>query len=215
MSGTATPVPVSDTVLGLPAASCSIDRLAVRGPLPTGAKLTSSRQLAPAASVAGDTGQPPAEGTVTANCAPSPPPTDTRLIVSPPVPLFLTVTARDALVRPDPCSPKARLDGDTSMLGVTPRPTSATVVGVPVALCAISTLAVFEPGLPGVNVTLTVQLPPGASDAAQPVSRANCPASAPPSVIALPAPPAKLSSAVAVDKLLIVTVRTALVRPTR
>jgi hypothetical protein len=90
-----------------------------------------------------------------------------------------------------------------------PVPVSDTVVGLPTALCAIDTLALFAPMLAGVNVRLTVQLPLGATDAPQVVVRANCDASAPVTVIAAAPPPGNTRSVVPV--LLIVTVCDALV----
>jgi hypothetical protein len=56
------------------------------------------------------------------------------------------------------------------------------------------TLAVFAPALVGVNVTLTVQVAPAASESPQVVVRANWFAFAPVSVIALAAPPVKTSA---------------------
>ena len=54
-----------------------------------------------------------------------------------------------------------------------PVPESATVLGLPVASCAIERLAFLAPVLVGVNVTLTVQLDPAASEVLQVVVLAN------------------------------------------
>src|SRR3954462_8387835 len=51
------PVPVTATTCGLPGASSTMLRLAVRAPPTVGRKVTSVPQVAPAASVAGATGQ--------------------------------------------------------------------------------------------------------------------------------------------------------------
>ena len=84
------------------------------------------------------------------------------------------------------------------MPGAVPEPLSATVLGLPVALCAIDRLADFAPALDGVNVTLIVQLAFGGTDAVQVFVWANCAASAP--VIETP-----LTARFAVPVLVIVT----------
>ena len=85
------------------------------------------------------------------------------------------------------------------MPGAVPVPPSATVLGLPEALCAIDRLADLAPVLDGVNVTLIVQLAFGVSDAEQVFVWANCAASAP--VIDMP-----LTERLAVPVLVIVTV---------
>ena len=82
------------------------------------------------------------------------------------VPLLVTVTLR-ALDEPEVTLPKARLvalNFATGAAEVTPVPVRATVWGEPVALSAIETEAEREPEAAGLNVTLTVQEEPAASD---------------------------------------------------
>jgi len=62
------------------------------------------------------------------------------------------------------------------MPGAVPVPLRATVLGLPVPLCAIERLALLLPVNPGVNVTLIVQVAFGASAALHVLLCANCPA---------------------------------------
>jgi hypothetical protein len=59
------------------------------------------------------------------------------------------------------------------MLGATPVPLSAILLGLPVPLCVIERLADFAPVLAGVNVALIVQVAFGASVALQVLLCAN------------------------------------------
>jgi hypothetical protein len=83
------------------------------------------------------------------------------------VPLLISVNARE------PALPTAVVPNATLVAGVggvlltvsaatppVPVPDSATVAGLPAALCAIVRFPLFAPSLPGVKVTLTVQLAP-------------------------------------------------------
>src|SRR5437667_4987416 len=84
------PVPLSETACGLPAALSAIVSEPTRVLLPVGVKVTLIVQLAPAAIVFGATGQ-------LFVCAKSPS-VATELMTSGPVPEFVTVMARGALV---------------------------------------------------------------------------------------------------------------------
>ena len=121
---------------------------------------------------------------------------------------MLIVTVCAALVRLVRWLPNVRLLGLTPIVGAKPVPEMVTVLGLPAALWAMLILALFAPVEAGVNVTLTVQLAFGASEALQVVVRANWLASVPPTVIALDPPPVNTRSAV--PELLIVTVCAAL-----
>ena len=61
-------------------------------------------------------------------------------------------------------------------------PPTGTVFGDPAALWAMLTAAVFTPVVVGLNVTVMVQVPAGATAAAQPFVTVNCDRSAPVSV---------------------------------
>jgi len=60
------------------------------------------------------------------------------------------------------------------MPGAVPVPLRATVLGLPVPLCAIERLADFAPVLAGANVTLIVQVVLGASAALHVLLCRNC-----------------------------------------
>ena len=156
-----TPVPLSVTLCGLPAALSLIVTLAPRLPLADGVKVTLIVQLAPAASVLGLMGQ-------VLVCAKSPafvPATVMLVIVRAAVPLFVSVTDLAALVVPTFWAPKLRLVGFSVTAGAetVPVPESATLCGLPAALSLIVTLALRLPVAVGENVTLSVQVAPAAS----------------------------------------------------
>jgi hypothetical protein len=155
------PVPLSATVWGAPGALSLTEIAAERAPAPVGLKVTEIVQLAPAASVLGATGH-------VFVCAKSPafaPPRPIELIVSAPVPEFVSVTFCAGLVVPINRLPKLRLVGEnvTAGDGATPVPLSATACGLPGALSVIVTEAVLVPAAVGVKVAEIVQLAPGAS----------------------------------------------------
>ena len=154
-----------------------------------GVNVTLIVQVAPAASVPGDTGQAFEGGAVTANCAASAPPSAILLIVSAAVPLLVSVSARTALIVVTPWSLNATLVADsvTAATPPVPVPLSATAAGLPVALWATDRLALFAPLLAGVKLRMIEQLAPAASVAgatghtpAADAAIANCAASTPP-----------------------------------
>src|SRR5262245_21022195 len=155
----ATPVPLSPTVCGLPAALDEMLTVAVRAPAAVGVNVTEIVQLAPAASVAGLSGQ-------LLSWAKSPalaPASPMLEITSGARPEFVNVTLCAALVVPTSWLPKPRLVGDRLTAGVVPVPLSGTVCGLPTALSLMLTLAVRLPAADGVKVTEIVQLAPTAS----------------------------------------------------
>src|SRR5262245_40520180 len=119
----ATPVPLSPTVCGLPAALDEMLTLAVRAPAAVGVNVTEIVQLAPAASVLGPSGQ-------LLSWAKSPalaPASPMLEITSGASPEFVNVTLCAALVVPTSWLPKPRLVGDRLTAGVVPVPLSGTV----------------------------------------------------------------------------------------
>ena len=109
----AAPVPVRPTLCGLPAASSPMLTLALRAPAADGLKVTATEQVAPAASVAGASGQV----LVAVKSAAFAPTTPTLLIVSGPVPVFFTTDDCDGLVDPTGCDPKPKLGGVSDTAG--------------------------------------------------------------------------------------------------
>ena len=83
-------------------------------------------------------------------------------------PLFVKVTVWAALVVPITWPGNVKLDADReTAAGVSPVPLSETDCGLPLALSLMVTSLVAVPLVCGVNVTLTVQLEPPASEAGQ------------------------------------------------
>jgi len=163
----AAPVPVTETLCGLPGALSAIVTVAVRVPTPVGVKVTEIEQVAFTARVAGAIGQ-------LFDCAYSPafaPATAMLLMVSGPVPVFWSVVACAALVVFMSCEEKVRPVGVrvTAGAAATPVPERPTAWGLPAALSAIVTDATRLPGADGANVTEIVQLEPAARLAGQSV----------------------------------------------
>jgi hypothetical protein len=91
MPGAVVPVPASDTVVGLPDALCTSESDAVLPPVEAGVNVTLIVQVAFGASAL-------EQVFVCVNCALSVPVTDTPLIVSEAVPVFVIVTVCTLLV---------------------------------------------------------------------------------------------------------------------
>src|SRR5437870_2494121 len=127
--GGVTPVPVSDTDCGLPAASSGMCTEAARAPVAAGVKLTLIVQLAPGATEPAPVGQVlPAAKAKSAACAPM-----MVMLVrfrgAPPLPY--TTLFRSALVVPTRCLPNALLVAESVAVGgVTPVPVSDTDCGL-------------------------------------------------------------------------------------
>src|SRR2546428_801959 len=159
--GGVTPVPVSDTDCGLPAASSVMVSVAVRALAAVGVKVRLRTQLAPAASVA------PLMQVVPEASAKSPalaPPSTAVAMLGGAVPLLVRVTVCPALVVPTRWLPSARHVAERVTAGAVPVPVSDTVCGLPAASSVMFTVAARAPGAAGVNVNVKVQLADAATD---------------------------------------------------
>jgi hypothetical protein len=149
------PVPVRETVCGLPVALSVIETFAVRVPAAVGVKVTLIVQLALAFTL-------PPQVLVSAKSPLLVPVIAMLVRESAAEPLLVSVTFCAALVVFTVWLAKVRLAGDSVTAGVPPAlapvPVRETVCGLPVALSVIETFAVREPAAVGVNVKLTVQL---------------------------------------------------------
>jgi len=155
-SDTAVPVPVRLTVCGLPAALSLTARVALLVPAAVGVNLTLMVQLEPAASVA--------PHVVVRVKSPLFPPVMVMLLMeSVAVPVSRKVTVCAELVVPISRVLKVRDVGDKLTAEAVPVPVKLTVCGLPRALSLTVRAAVRAPVAVGVNVTLIVQLPAGAS----------------------------------------------------
>jgi hypothetical protein len=201
----ATPVPERLTVWGVSAALSLIVRVASREPVAEGVKVTPTEQVALGAMLAPE--QPSA---VLAKSAALLPPRLTVLIFKAVVPLLVTVTVCAALVVPTGWLPKPRLVADRLTAGATPVPERLTVWGVSAALSLIVRVASREPVAKGVKVTLTEQVPLGATLTLEQLSAAVLAKSA----ALLPPRLTVLIFNVAVPLLVTVKVRAILVVPT-
>ncbi len=97
------------------------------------------------------------------------------------LPVLVRVTVCAALVAPTDWFPKARLVGErlATRAVLAPVPERLTVWGLPLALSAMRRVAVRAPLAEGVKVTLTVQLPPAATELPQVLVWAKSPALVP------------------------------------
>src|SRR5437879_895427 len=163
--GGVTPVPVSDTDCGLPAASSVMFTAAARTPGPAGVKLAPIVQLAPGATELAPVGQVlPAAKAKSAACAP----VMVMLVrFSGAPPLFVRVTFCAGLVVPTRWLPKGLLVAESVAVGgVTPVPVSDTDCGLSAASSVMFTVAARGPVAAGVKLMLIVQLAPGATEPA-------------------------------------------------
>lgn len=157
------PVPVRVSWCGLPDASSATLTLAVRVPDALGVNVTEIVQEAPAASVLGLSGQV----VVRAKSVGLAPVMDMLLIVSGPLPVFLSVDDCAALVVAIACVPKVSVPGVSETAGPEgggdvelPVPLSAAACGLPDASSVIVRLALRLPVADGENVTDTEQEAP-------------------------------------------------------
>src|SRR5207245_6589845 len=178
------PVPLSETLCGLPAALSVMFTVAARTPVAAGVKLTLIVQLAPGATEPAPLGQVlPAAKAKSAACAP----VMVMLVrFSGAPPLLVRVTVCAALVVPTRCLPKVLLVSESvAGGGVAPVPVSDTDCGLPAASSVMVTVAVRALAAVGVKVRLRTQLAPAASVAplmqVVPEASAKSPALAPPS----------------------------------
>ena len=157
------PLPVSAIERGLPNAESVMLTEAIRVPVAVGLNVTLMMQLdvgpVPVGSVAGSVPQ-------VFVCAKSPacaPAMPIALIVSGPVPVLVSVAVLTPLVVDTFWLPKSSAAGARLTMGAVPLPLSGIVCGLPVAESAMDSVADFSSaGTFGLNVTLMVQLAPGA-----------------------------------------------------
>ncbi len=141
------PVPVRETVCGLPAALSAMLNVPARVPVPVGVKVTLTVQLLLTARLVPQL----------LLCVKSPLAVMLATLAAA-VPVFDTVTGCDALLLPSTCAAKVRVLADTAMTGAVPVPVSETVCGLFEALPVIVSAPVRAPLAVGAKVTLTVQL---------------------------------------------------------
>ena len=149
----AKPVPLSETICGLPAASSATLSVPVRVPPAVGVNVTLIVQFAPAARLV-------PQLLVSAKS-----PLAVMLeMFRPAFPEFVSVTCCAALVVPGGKLPNVRLDGERAATGAaeTPVPDRATDCGLPEALSATESVAERGPFATGVKVTPMEQLAPAA-----------------------------------------------------
>src|SRR5947209_2807696 len=180
--GGVTPVPVSDSDCGLPAASSVMVSVAVRALAAVGVKVRLRTQLAPAASVA------PLMQVVPEASAKSPalaPPSTAVAMLMGAVPLLVRVAVCTGLGVLTRWVPKARLVPYTTLFRSTPVPVSDSDCGLSAASSVMVTVAVRALAAVGVKVRLRTQLAPAASVAplmqVVPEASAKSPALVPPS----------------------------------
>jgi hypothetical protein len=150
----ATPVPLSCTDCGLPAALSVMERLPLRAPVAVGVNVTAMLHVSPAGSVE-------AHVLVSAKS----PEAAMLEIAKAAVPEFFRVIDCAALATPSAWLPNSSCAGVTDMpgAGITPVPVSATACGLPLALSLIVSVPVREPAAVGVKMTEILQLDPAAA----------------------------------------------------
>jgi hypothetical protein len=147
MVGPVLPVPLKLADCGLPAALSVTLSVPVRVPVVVGVNVTWMAQLRLAARLLPQL----------LVCAKSPL-AAMFVIVSGPVPVFVSVTVCAGLVVPTPCGPNVKLVGERLAPGVVPVPLNPTDCGLPGALSAKLNTPVRKPVVVGVNVMLMTQL---------------------------------------------------------
>ena len=144
--GAVTPVPLRDTAVGLPAASCEIVSVADFDPAAVGRKVTVTTWPLPGLTVK------VVDETVKAGSDDVMP--VTRRSASP-----VLDTVKDCWPEALTCtSPNPRVFAERVRAGTVPLPLTDTVEGLPGASCASVSVAVRSPLTVGVNVTVTVAL---------------------------------------------------------
>ncbi len=153
--GTA-PVPLSETLCGLPAASSLIVIEPLRAPVAVGRNVTLTVQLVPAAS----------ELPQLFDWAKSPD-AAIEVMLNAALPVLLSVTLWALLLVPTFWVPKLSDVGLTLAAGAVPVPLNETLCGLPAASSVIVTEPMRVPVAVGVKLTLMVQLAPAAIDVPQ------------------------------------------------
>jgi hypothetical protein len=154
----AVPVPLRETVCGLPGALSVTERVPLRLPVALGVKVTLTVQLAPAANEL-------PQVLVSAKSPALVPVIAMPVMLKVVVPTLVRVTVFAGLVVPTATEPKSKLVGES--FAVVPIPLSVTFCGLPGALSVTDSLPVRFPICVGSKVTLTVQLAPAASELPQ------------------------------------------------
>ena len=155
-SGAAAPIPERAILCGLPPPLCAMVILPVRFPTADGANVTEIWQLPPMANVVPQVFV----------CAKSPE-AEIPVMFSGAFPMLVRVEVCAALVAPTVSEANVSVVGLRLTAGPTAVPTNSTDCGLPGSVPLIAILAILDPPAVGVNVTLTVQLPPGAREAPQ------------------------------------------------
>ena len=158
MAAASAPVPLSVTLAAVPMVGDMMLNVPVFAPVDAGAKTTSTVQLAPAGRLL-----------VQVFCARANPiEADNTNWLAAKLLLLLTVTVCGALDDPATVGRKINCGGLAFRpKGTWPLPLRATVAGVFTSAPAMSKLAELVPVVPGLKVTCTVQLLPGASTVVQ------------------------------------------------
>jgi len=149
------PVPLRETVCGLPDALSVTESVPLRMPEVVGLNVTFTVQFAPAATVE-------LQLIVSAKFALALIPE----MVNVAVPELVSVTESGWLVAPTNSAPKLRVFGEKETFGdawVVPVPLRETVCGLPDALSVTDSVPVKLPEVVGLNVTFTVQFAPAAT----------------------------------------------------
>src|SRR5579862_7288465 len=149
------PDPIRVTSCGMLETLFEIDRLAVRDPPAIGANCKFTWQVSPAATVP--------HMLATMMKSPVFAPVMLRLLITnAAVPQFVMVRLCTLPVAPTPTVPKliGLLPTHIAGANAVPTPLRLKIVGLPVALCAIATVARRVPAAVGVNVALIVHVPP-------------------------------------------------------
>src|SRR5204863_3127826 len=154
------PVPVRRTCWGLSLALSVIVTAPLRGPVAVGLNLTLMEQPPPGFIEL-------AQLSVCVKSAGLAPVIAMLPIDNVPVPVFVSCTLLVPPFLPTLRFPKESDVGDRLTAGAVPVPVRLTVCGLPAALSVTLTAALLAPVVVGVNVTLTVQLPLGATAEAQ------------------------------------------------
>jgi len=151
------PVPVSPIVCGLPLALSVTVKVAERAPVTLGENVILILTLLPEVTMIG------VAGALTAKSAAFGPEIAKLDIVRFPAPVSVNVTGIGLLVVATVWLLKLTLPGLIPIDGTTPAPDIVSKCGLPVALSTNCKVADRAPVAEGVNVTLIVALPPGAT----------------------------------------------------
>lgn len=142
------PVPVSDTVCGLPAALSVIVRVPVLEPPTVGSKKTPMEQLEPTDKLLPhELSGPKSEGLAV-----------TLAMIRGAAPVFISVTVCGRLLVPTYWFGNMMLEGEMLVIGTRPVPVSVTDCGLPDALSVMVRDAVRVPVAVGLKVILMEQL---------------------------------------------------------